>query len=157
MGFGNNYEVIVQATDNNPLGSLTGTYTVTVTVTPVNETPKVTTTGPSPRHPSFAEIEYDADSADLKVADYDATDEEGETITWSRDGNDAGVFTIDSSGVLSFINRPNYEDPKGAPATPGDDPDNSYEIIVKATDTGLEHPGVSRHRHRHQRRRDAQS
>ena len=56
-----------------------GEYTVTVTVTNVDETPEITTTGPTHATPSFAEIEYDATTADLTVADYDARDEEDET------------------------------------------------------------------------------
>ena len=37
------------------------------------------------------EIEYDATSADLVVADYDGRDEEdGQNITWSKDGRGLG-------------------------------------------------------------------
>ena len=69
------------------------------------------------------------------MADFNARDEEGETISWSLGGADAGDFNIDgSTGELSFARRPNYEMPAGFPATPGDEPDNTYEIIVKATD-----------------------
>ena len=135
MGSGNDYEVTVEATDDNPLGNLTGNFTVTVRVTNVDETPKITTVGPTYEAPTFDEIEYDAETADLDVVTYAATDEEGEAISWSLSGDDAGDFTIDSSGgLLSFRNRPNYEDPMGTPATPGDDPDNTYEFVVKATD-----------------------
>ena len=57
-----------------------GTYTVVVTVTDVDETPEVTGGDAAP---SFAEIEYDALSADLEVETYTARDEEGEVISWS--------------------------------------------------------------------------
>ena len=135
MGSGNDYKVIVQARDDDPLSPLTGTFNVTVTVSNVDETPEITTTGPTYATPAFDEIEYDATTADLAVADYDARDEEDETITWSLDGSDAGDLTIDSgTGVLSFRNRPDFEDPEGTPATPGDDPDNTYEFVVRATD-----------------------
>ncbi len=76
------------------------------------------------------EIEYDAATADLVVADYDGRDEEGQTITWSRTGTDAGDFTIDgNTGVLSFAQRPNFEIPAD------DGGDNVYNITVRARDT----------------------
>ncbi len=124
-GSGNTYVIIVQATDNNAqggkTGTKTGTFAVTVTVTDVDETPEITTTDPSHTAPSFPEIEYDA------------RDEEAENITWSLTGNDAGDFTIDSNGVLTFRNRPDYEMPTDRGADPPN-PDNVYEIVVKATD-----------------------
>ena len=87
---GNTYAFTVEAFD----GTNTGTWDYTLTVTPVDETPEITTTGPTHATPSFAEIEYDATTADLTVADYDARDEETEAITWSLGGDDAGDFTI---------------------------------------------------------------
>ena len=109
-----------------------------MTVTPVDETPEITTAGASHTAPSFEEITFSLDPeapVDLTVATYMARDEEGENITWSRSGPDASDFTIDpSSGVLTFNQRPNYEDPMGSPMTPTGDPDNTYEITVRATD-----------------------
>ena len=128
-GFDNVYEIVVQANDGRG-GS--GTYNVSVTVTNVNETPEFTAGSST----AFAEIEWHANSADLTVQTFVARDEETETISWSVAGADAGDFTIDrSSGVLSFRSAPDYETPAGTPATPGDDPDNSYELIVQARDT----------------------
>ena len=61
------------------------------------------------------------------------------------DGSDAGDLTIDSgTGVLSFRNPPDFEDPEGTPATPGDDPDNSYEIVVRATDAATQPDNTAR-------------
>ena len=141
-GSDNDYDIVVRATDANSLGPLTGTFAVTVTVTDVNETPAITSTGPTYATPSFAEIEWDADpmAVDLTVATYTARDEETETISWSLGGTDAGPFSIDpSSGVLSFDSRPNYEIPTDADtdSTDGvdDSMDNIYHIIVKARDT----------------------
>ena len=126
----NIYEIKVTAFDGLDAVVGVGEYTVTVTVTNVDETPEITTTGPTHATPSFAEIEYDATTADLAVADYDARDEEDETVTWSLGGADMEDFTIDSaSGVLSFAQRPDYEAP-----TNSSPHDNVYEIIVKATD-----------------------
>ena len=127
FGADNDYVIVVEADDGQ--GGV-GTFNVTVTVTNVDETPEITTTSASHTAPSFMEIEYDAATADLVVTDYDGRDEEGQTITWSRTGTDAGDFTIDgSTGVLSFAQRPNYEMPAD-----GDD-DNVYNITVRARDT----------------------
>ena len=131
MGSNNVYRVVITADDRQNESNSVGTFTVDVTVTPVDETPEITTTGATHATPSFAEIEYDAETADLTVADYDARDEERETITWGLGGDDAGDFTINrNSGVLSFAARPNHEEPADG-STP---PDNVYEIIVEATD-----------------------
>ena len=129
----NIYEITVTAFDGLDAVIGVGEYTVAVTVTNVDETPEITTTDPTHATPSFAEIEYDATTADLAVADYDARDEEdNQNITWSKAGPDAGDFTIDTNtGVLSFAQRPNFEMPVDG-TTP---PDNVYNVIVKATDT----------------------
>ena len=127
LGADNDYEIVVEADDGQ--GGV-GTFVVTVTVTNVDETPEITTTASSHTAPSFMENEYDATTADLVVADYDGRDEEGQTITWSRTGTDAGDFSIDTnSGVLSFSQRPNYEMPAD------DDGDNVYNVTVRASDT----------------------
>ena len=144
-GSNNVYRVVVRADDGQGENNSVGTFVIDVTVVNVDETPEITTTGPTYATPAFDEIEYDATTADLAVADYDARDEEGETITWSLDGSDAGDLTIDSgTGVLSFRNPPNFEDPKGTPATPGDDPDNTYEFVVKVTDAATQPDNTAR-------------
>ena len=128
FGADNVYVFVVEADDDQ--GGV-GTFNVTVTVTNVDETPEITTQADTHTDPSFMEIEYDATTADLTVADYDARDEEGQTITWSRAGMDSGDFTIDSSsGVLSFAQRPNFEVP-----TDSSPHDNVYDITVSARDT----------------------
>ena len=122
-GSNNSYEIVVQAYDTE----VTTDYAVTVTVTNVNETPEITDGDAAP---SFDEIAWDATSADLELETYNARDEEGETISWSVNGTDAGDFSINSaSGLLSFAQRPNFE----MPADNGGD--NVYDIIVKARDT----------------------
>ena len=127
FGADNEYLIDVRADDGQ--GGVTD-FAVVVTVTNVDETPEITTTAASHTVPSFMEIEYDATTADLVVADYDGRDEEGQTISWSRTGTDAGDFTVDSStGVLSFAQRPNFEMPAD------DDGDNVYNVTVRARDT----------------------
>ena len=127
FGADNEYQIVVVADDAQ--GGV-GSWAVIVTVTNVDETPAITTTAASHTAPSFMEIEYDATTADLVVADYDGRDEEGQTISWSRTGTDAGDFSIDSStGVLSFAQRPNFEIPDDAGT------DNVYNVTVRARDT----------------------
>ena len=127
FGADNEYLIRVQADDGQ--GGV-GTFPVIVTVTNVDETPEITTTAASHTAPSFMEIEYDAATADLTVADYDGRDEEGQTISWSRTGTDGGDFTINgSTGVLSFAQRPNFEN------SADDGGDNVYNVTVRARDT----------------------
>ena len=133
MGSNNTYEIVVEADDGQGESNSVGTFTVTVTVDNVDETPEITTDGTTHTAPSFMEIEYDAATAVLTIADYDGRDEEGQTITWSRAGTDAGDFTIDRmTGVLSFAQRPNFPNFE-MPADNGTD--NVYNVTVRARDT----------------------
>ena len=124
----NEYLIDVEADDGQ--GGV-GTAPVLVTVTNVDETPEITTAASSHTAPSFMEIEYDASTPDLVVADYDGRDEEDDqNITWSKAGADASDFTIDTAtGVLSFAQRPNFEMPEDAGT------DNEYNVTVRVTDT----------------------
>ena len=83
------------------------------------------------------------------VATYTAEDPEGKSVTWSMrteagdidgDGNndvdandvaDSGLFKIGaSSGVLTFMESPDYEDPQGGTANNS----NTYMVVVAASD-----------------------
>ncbi len=145
MGASDNmYEIVVRANDGQGgtgIEESVGTFTVTVTVTNVNETPEVPAGVPDE---SFAEIEWDADSADLDVMAYVPRDEETSTLTalsWSLAGTDAADFqiTVDSTtghGTLSFRDRPDFEDPTDR-ANAGEShvaDDNMYEVIVRISD-----------------------
>ena len=61
------------------------------------------------------------------VARFSASDEDGDEITWGLEGDDEGVFKISDAGVLTFKEKPNYEDAADK------DKDNVYEVIVTAT------------------------
>ena len=131
----NEYVVVVEADDGQGETNSVGTFEVTVTVTNVNEAPEVTGESATPSHPEF-EHGSDPGIYSFVVDTYTARDEEGEAVTWRLGGNDAGDFIINSStGRLIFRIQPDYEMPAGAPASPGDPADNTYEIIVKARDT----------------------
>ena len=139
----NKYEIVVEADDGAGETNSVGTFTVTVTVTPVNETPEIPA---GVNDESFAEIEYDAASADLDVMTYVPRDEETSTadltdLSWSLAGTDAADFQIteDSTnghGTLSFRNRPDYEEPTDRVNTTDSHvaDDNMYQVIVKISD-----------------------
>lgn len=70
------------------------------------------------------------------VADLHARDRNGDSITYSITGGaDQSFFSIDSTtGELSFLSAPDFEDPQGdVPGAPGAN-DNTYEVVVTATD-----------------------
>ena len=124
-GSNNDYAVTVEANDGQGESNSVGTFTVTVNVTPVDETPVITSNNATQ---TFAEIEYDYvhQAEDLGVATFTARDEEDgiNDITWTLGGTDEGDFTlstgtINGEGKLFFRNPPNFEAPDDAPATPG--------------------------------------
>ena len=110
----NVYEVTVRASD----GSYYGNFEVTVTVEAVNEPPDIT---------GDEAISYQ-ENGDRALETYRATDPEKADITWGLSGTDAGAFAISETGVLTFRNLPDYEDPEDS------DDDNVYEVTVEATD-----------------------
>ena len=116
----NVYEVTVQARDDD---SNSGTLEITVTVTDVNEGPEIT----GPQSLTFTENQ----ATDRVLATYSAADPEdpGAAIArWSVTGRDAGDFTIDDSGRLTFRRVPDYEKPDDSGR------DNTYNLSVRASD-----------------------
>ena len=71
-------------------------------VTDVDEAPALS----GPVTPNYAENGTD------EVADYGAVDPEDDMVDWSLSGADAGLFTIDSGGVLGFVASPDFEAPR---------------------------------------------
>ena len=80
------------------------------------------------------------------VANFSATDDEGDAFTWSlKEEDDYKKFSISNAGVLTFKSPPDFE-------SPGDGgKDNVYNVTVKASDgeravevtvTGVNEPGV---------------
>ena len=114
----NDYIIRVEARDD---GFNTAALDVTVTVTNSSgiEEPTITTTGgPS----SFRE------NGTGTVYVFRARDPQGGPVSWMVTGTDSDVFAISSSGVLTFVSPPDYENPSDS------DRDNSYEIRVVVTD-----------------------
>lgn len=100
------YEVTIVATDNHGKAS---SHDVTVDVTGVNEVPEFTGTPLESRN-------YDETE---DVTTYTARDEENTTIQWSLTGANANIFSISSSGVVTFRATPDFEDlvPECSPRT----------------------------------------
>ena len=93
----NMYMVTVAATDS---GEATDSIDVTVTVTNVNEAPAAS---------GEAALDYAENGTD-PVGTYMASDpDDGDSITWSLSGADAGSFSISEDGMLSFAAAPAEE------------------------------------------------
>ena len=117
----NEYVFTVQVSDGRNYGS----FEETVTVTPVNEPPTITTTSTS------ATTLRQPENRISRLYTYRAADPEGSsTITWSLGGNDSRFFTITERGEFSFNenNSPDFE------AVSDTNRDNVYEVTVQATD-----------------------
>jgi len=113
----NVYEVQIQASDGN---GGTDTQTVNVTVTDENEGPDFTIIS------SFSAAENQIDTGYTPSA----TDEDGDTITYSISGGaDSGDFELVGS-ALRFKVAPDFENPTDASSPP----DNVYEVQIQADD-----------------------
>ena len=106
MDSNNVYEVTVVATDDDS-PALSSKHAVTVTVTNVNEKPEITGT------PSLVTTSTYDENTTGNVADYNARDEEGSTITWSLTGTDRGDFDVSTDGIVTFKNTPRLRRPGG--------------------------------------------
>ncbi|MEO0449271.1 MAG: CHRD domain-containing protein [Pseudomonadota bacterium] len=111
----NDFVVEVSVTD----GELTATQTVTVTVDNVNDTAPVFISG--------AAVTVTENGTDAYQAE--ATDADGDAVTFSLSGDDAALFTIDeATGLVTFVAAPDFEAPADANG------DNAYQITVTAND-----------------------
>ncbi len=111
-------------TINDLAGAASNTVPVSLTVTPQNDAPIITSDG------GGASAGITVITGTTAVTDVNATDAEGATLTYSITGGaDAALFTIDpNTGVLAFITAPNL----GTPSDVGGD--NVYDVIVQTSD-----------------------
>ena len=119
-GGDNVYQVTVESRDD---ALNTGTLDVVVTVTGYDEGPEIS----GQQTLSFTENQ----NTDRVLASYNATDPEEPSMVitrWSLSGTDAGDFTIDESGQLTFRNVPDYERPVDSGRN------NDYNLSVRASD-----------------------
>ena len=135
------YTVVVRATDptgipgaESAVPDNSGTVTVIITVTDVNEAPDVM----GDAAVTFDETTGNIDTA-LDTYTADDPDDGAPTSTWSVDGADGSKFTA-AGGELKFKKKPDYENPTDA------NKDNVYEVTVQASDgkkTGMRKVMVS--------------
>ena len=114
----NRYAVVVTATD--PSGAA-DSIQVTINVTNVHDPVHIT---------GVRSVRYAENGTD-PVASFTAFDEAGHVITWSVNGRDDDLFTIDD-GVLAFRQPPNYEDPQSAVESTLLSTRNVYRVTVEA-------------------------
>ncbi|MFL2722536.1 MAG: cadherin repeat domain-containing protein [Gammaproteobacteria bacterium] len=60
-----------------------------------------------------------------------ATDPDMDSLTYSLAGNDGGIFSVSSSGVVTFNTAPDYENPTDS------DTNNVYEVTGRVSDGSL--------------------
>ena len=120
----NIYEVEVRPYD----GRYYGSHHVTVTVTPINEAPDITTTGTSATSLSHPE------NRTTRLYAYRATDPENRSIRWAVTGTHARFFTINDRGELFFseTDPPDYENRQGTGSE-----GNEYQVTIEASDGTL--------------------
>ena len=94
------------------------TQAITITLTGENDPPKVT---------GHSSVDHAENSA-ADVATYTADDPENGSITWDLLGDDNSLFSISTSGVLTFKTAPDFE------ARADADHDNEYLVTVQASD-----------------------
>ena len=115
------YLVTVTATD---LEGLSSSVRVTINVTGVNEGPAIMRGRLAVSGPPL--IAYTSMSTD-DVATYTAVGVDRAGATWSLSGDDAGDFSISTTGVLTFNTPPDHANPADANS------DNVYMVTVEAT------------------------
>ena len=113
------YTATVTASD----GTNTTTQAIAVNVTDVSENSDPVIVGLS--------SSVSTDENTKSVTQVNASDADGDTIYYSLSGVDADLFTISSSGLISFKSAPDYETPLDT------DGDNAYVIGVSVSDQKL--------------------
>jgi hypothetical protein len=98
------------------------TQTVVTTVTDANDLPVITSNGGGDNASLIAAENQTA------VSTITANDQDPDTLTYSLSGTDSALFSIDSNGVLTFKNPPNFETDTGS------GPNGTYEISVTVDD-----------------------
>ena len=107
--------------DGGENGTAVVSSTFTMTINPINDAPVISGSN------SFMAVE----GFTGVVTDLSASDSEGDDITFSLSGIDAGDFTIvPGTGAISFVGAPSVDSPED------DNVDNQYDITLTATDNG---------------------
>ena len=91
---------------------------------------------PDGDHDADDHIHY-AENGTGPVRSFESKDPEDSGIEWNVRGVDAADFEISSTGVLTFMESPDFENPTDrarAAADLNEDEDNNYQITVSATE-----------------------
>ena len=109
----NSYFITVNVSD----GNFTTSKALTITITDVDE-------GGGNSGPVISGLPFSISVAENQTAvtTVSASDADGDALTYSISGTDAGALSISSSGVLTFNSAPDYETK------------DSYSITVKVSD-----------------------
>ena len=105
----------------------TADLALTINITDVNDAP-VIMVGPATGLAISGDRSVDVEEGNTAVATYTAAGPDADMATWSLSGDDAGDFSISSSGELTFRSGPDFESPADA------DGDNEYLVTVEADD-----------------------
>ena len=122
-GGDNVYNISLLATDSV---GLTGSQSITISVTNVNEAPVIGALSGAASGTSTVN-ENTTSLYNLSATDVDA----GTTLTYSLTGTDAADFVISSTGDLSFSPAPDFE------AATDSDTNNTYIVITWVSDGSL--------------------
>ncbi len=124
-GGNNEYDVTITATDDGT-PEMTATQALTITVTDVDEN---NIHAPVFANGATASVSYAENGTTPVTPTVDATDaDQGQTVTFTLSGADAGLFSLTPTGVLTFRTAPDYESPVDTGM------DNMYEVTITATD-----------------------
>ena len=113
----NVYDLVLNVND----GSVTTTQLISVTVSDVNEAPQIETAAT-----------VSVDEGQISIFAPAASDDDGDALTYSLSGTDAGSFAIDAmTGAVTFLGVSDFE-------APGDvDGDNVYSLTLGVSDGTL--------------------
>ena len=113
----NVYEITVVASD----GTNRGTLDVTITVTDVNEGPRISGNSTLTVSENYDEILETYTARDPEAPDADIS-------LWSLSGSDGGDFIINEDGELTFRYPPDFDSPADS------NQDNEYLVTIRAYD-----------------------
>ena len=116
------YMVTITATDS--FGE-SASIDVTITVTDVDEAPKISEGGLAITGP--AGVDY-AENGMGAVETYMATGPDADMASWSLSGEDMSAFSFSNDGMLTFRSSPDYENPADMGM------DNMYMVTITADD-----------------------
>ena len=98
---------------------------MTVTILNVNEAPVFTSYTPG------VQAQISAEENTTSLTTIAASDEDGDTLSFSISGSDASAFTISDAGTLSLSNSLDFENPSDT------NTDNIYDFSVTVSDSAL--------------------